>query len=380
MILVAPDSYKGTLTAAEAAAAIVEGFRLNWPELECVALPLGDGGDGTLAALMAAVGGVEHAVGVNDPLGRPIEATYCILEDGTAILEMATASGLTLLRGEELDVLRASTCGTGQLLDAARKRSGTLALGIGGSATVDGGLGMARALGVRFLDARGDEVTGAVHMENISHIDASGLSPDWGEVRLRVMCDVDNPLNGPRGAARVFGPQKGASIEEVWLLQRGLANLGQRLEQFCGEPVADEPGAGAAGGLGAMLRGVLGADLLPGAEVALDLVGFDRMLEQDCDLVVTGEGRLDHQTLSGKLPLAVSRRARKRGVPTVAIPGSLEVEAEGALRGEFDALVPVQPPQGNDAAVLAPSCLLRLTAARVAACLRVGRSMKGSGM
>ncbi len=379
MILVAPDSYKGTLTAAEAAVAIVEGFGLGWPTLECVALPLGDGGDGTLAALMSAVGGVAQSVGVNDPLGRPIEATYCILEDGTALLEMAAASGLTLLRGEELDVLRASTWGTGQLLDAARRRSSTLALGIGGSATVDGGLGMARALGVRFLDAQGAEVTGPAHMENIIDIDTAGLSPGWAGVTLRVMCDVDNPLNGPRGAARVFGPQKGASTEEVRVLQRGLANLGQRLEQFRGESLVDEPGAGAAGGLGAMLRGLLGADLLPGAEVALDLVGFDRMLEPDCDLVVTGEGRLDRQTLSGKLPLAVSRRARRRAVPTVALPGSLEVEAEEALRAEFDALVPVQPPEGNDVDVTPPHLLLRLTAARVAACLRVGLSMRGRG-
>lgn len=379
MILVAPDSYKGTLTAAEGAAAIAGGFALGWPEMRCVTLPLGDGGDGTVSALMAGVGGVLHSAVVTDPLGRPIEAEYGLLRDGTALLEMAAASGLTLLRGEELDVFRASTCGTGQLLDAARRRSSALVLGIGGSATVDGGLGMARALGVRFLDARGGEVTAPAQLESVTCIDVGGLPGDWAGVSLRVMCDVNNPLVGPGGAAGVFGPQKGASPEQVRMLERGLANLGRVLEEFRGEEVADCPGAGAAGGLGAMLRGLLGAELLPGAEVALDLVGFDRMLERGCDLVVTGEGRLDRQTLSGKLPLAVSRRARRRGVPTIAIPGILEAGVEEILRGEFDAVIPVQPLEGGeiDAALAAP--LLRLVSARIAACLRVGWSLKGVG-
>ncbi|MFO8059594.1 MAG: glycerate kinase [Bacillota bacterium] len=379
MILVAPDSYKGTLTAAEAAAAIAEGFDLGWPGIECVVLPLGDGGEGTVSALAAAVGGVYRAADVSDPLGRPVEAAYCLLRDGTALLEMAAASGLILLRDGELDVFRASTFGTGQLLETARSCSRKLVLGIGGSATAEGGLGMARALGVRFLDERGDEVTRPAELERITDIDAGGLSPDWADVTLRVMCDVDNPLNGPWGAARVFGPQKGASPEQVRVLEAGLAHLGRLLEKFSGERVVDCPGAGAAGGLGAMLRGLLGAELLPGAEVALDVAGFDRVVEGGCELVVTGEGRLDRQTLSGKLPLAVSRRARKRAVPVVAIPGAVETGIEGTLRLEFDALIPVQSSEAEVDASRAAD-LLRATSARAAACLRVGRSVRGSEM
>lgn len=372
MVLFAPDSYKGTLTSEEAARAMAEGFREAWPEAECLLLPLGDGGEGTADALMAVIGGRRQCIDAADPLGRTVRAGFVMLNDGTAILEMAAASGLTLLTDEEKDPLRATTAGTGQLLMAARERTRELILGIGGSATVDGGLGMARILGARFLDARGGEITMPGDLHRLVCIDAGAVERDWQGVRLRVMCDVDNPLTGCLGAARVFGPQKGATPRDVELLDRGLNRVGSVLEDMTGERIVDVPGAGAAGGLGAMLRGLLGAELLPGAGLAMNIAGFDDHTEEGIDLVVTGEGRMDAQTLNGKLPLAVSRRARRAGVPVVALPGSLDSDAESSLMDEFDAIVPVVSVNGPGIPTGDPFELLRRLCMRVAYCLRTG--------
>ncbi len=375
MVLFAPDSYKGTLTSEEAARAMARGFETAWPEAQCLLLPLGDGGEGTAEALRTAVGGRWHGVDVADPLGRRIRAGFVTLEGGTAVLEMAAASGLTLVTDEERNPLRATTAGTGHLLLAARERTEDLIIGIGGSATIDGGLGMARALGVRFWDCRGEEISTPGELHRLTRIDPGGVMGDWRGARLRVMCDVDNPLAGCRGAARVFGPQKGASPQEVRLLEGGLTRVGSLLDDMTGESVTDAPGAGAAGGLGAMLKALLGAELVPGAELALDITGFDRYLERGVDLVFTGEGRMDGQTLNGKLPLAVSRRARRSGIPVVALPGSLDPDAEVSLLEEINAVVPVVG--GNDPEIPtgSPGELLGRLCMRVAHCLRTGSGL-----
>jgi len=374
-VLIAPDSFKGTLTAGEAASALSAGLSDSVQQLCAVLLPLGDGGEGTLQAMLTAVGGSVHRVPVKDPLHRTVSATVGMLATGEAFVEMAQASGITLLDEDELDPMRAGSYGTGQLLDAARLRTDRIIIGIGGSATVDGGAGMARALGVRFLDSRGNEiVAGGEGLTEVASVDTSGLHSDWHNIQVKVMCDVDNPLTGPRGAARVFGPQKGAKGDDVRRLECGLQNLAGLLDEMAGRPVSEQPGAGAAGGLGAMLAALLNASLMPGAELALDLAGFDSLLCDSVDLVVTGEGLLDEQTLGGKLPLAVARRCRAVGVPAVAIPGAVDPEAEKKLSAEFAAILPASYPQ-------VPSCLscpaakalLSNAARRLGCCLQLSR-------
>lgn len=372
MVLFAPDSYKGTLTSEEAARAMVRGFGAAWPEAQLLILPLGDGGEGTAEALRTAVGGRWHRVDAEDPMGRTVRAGFVVLTSGTAVIEMAAASGLTLVNEEDRDPLRATTAGTGHLLLSARERTRDLILAIGGSATVDGGLGMARVLGARFLDSTGEEITTPGELHRLTRIDPGDVARDWQGIRLRVMCDVDNPLTGCRGAARVFGPQKGATPRQVQMLEGALRRLGSHLDDMAGEDISGASGAGAAGGLGAMLKGLLGAELLPGAELALDITGFDRYLRGGVDLVVTGEGRMDGQTLNGKLPLAVSRRARRAAVPVVALPGSLDPDAELSLLEEFDAVVPVDSAADPGGSAGDPGELLSKLCMRVACCLRIG--------
>ncbi len=340
-IIVAPDSYKGTLTAAEAATAIEEGLRATWPRIDVEAVPLGDGGDGTVEALNAALDGRWFEAEVRDPLGAPVLARYGLLPDGTALVDMASASGLILVPENRRNPYCTSTYGTGQLLLAAGDRSHHVVMGIGGSATVDCGVGMARAMGARFLDAQGEEVRGGPgEFPRIREVDFGETARRWRrEVRLEIMSDVDNPLVGSRGAARVFGPQKGARPEDVPGLDRALSHLGELLSIEADRDVRKIPGAGAAGGMGAMLVAMLGARLLPGAELALDLVRFDERLP-GCDLVVTGEGRLDAQTLSGKLPLVVAQRARRWDVPVAVLPGSLEPGSQAQLAERFDYIEP----------------------------------------
>lgn len=376
MWLISPDSFKGTLSASDACRAIARGVRLGWPGQPWESLPLGDGGDGTVAALTEAVGGVWKQVRVCDPLGRAVDAAFSVLADGESLLEMASASGLTLLQANELDPLRADTYGTGQLLLAASEVSDRITLGIGGSATVDGGIGFGRALGFRFLDAGGREVTApGPRMREIERIDDSSVLLNPDRIRLLVMCDVDNPLMGEEGAARIFGPQKGAGPDEVEMLEYGLARLGAVLEEFSGRHIRDMPGSGAAGGLGAALVGLLGAELLPGAERALDLVQFDRRLSRGVQLVLTGEGCLDAQSLGGKLPVSVARRARSMGIPAVALPGMVSGEDMVALRGEFAAIVPAIPEGFVLEDEAAAARLLVAASERATSCIRLGNAL-----
>jgi len=342
-VLVAPDSFKGTLTAPEATAAIARGLKRLSPPARIRCLPLADGGEGTVDVVVSARGGHVVWAEVHDPLGRPVRAPIGILPDGTAVVEMASASGLGLLAPRERDPLRASSFGTGELLLAALERSRRVVLGLGGSATVDGGLGAAVALGARALDAGGRPVPlGGGGLSVLSRLDVTGLQPLVHGASIRLACDVTNPLVGERGAARVFGPQKGADPGQVVQLARGLEGLATLLEDLTGQAVARLPGAGAAGGVGAMLAALLGADLVPGADLVLNVVEFDRRAE-GCSLILTGEGRADAQTLDGKLPMVVAGRGRRAGIPVALVAGMVDKPARPRLERFFDVIIDCHP-------------------------------------
>ena len=328
-VLVAPCTFKGSLSAREAAAAIARG--LSGSGMDCLELPLSDGGEGLVDCFASLPGSERAEVEVTGPLpGMSVTAGYALLGGGrTAAVEMAAAAGLPLLSEDRRNPMLTTTRGFGQLiLDALRRGAVQLILGLGGSATVDGGSGMASALGVRLLDSAGERLPdGGGALRGLEEIDVSALAPELAGAELKVACDVDSPLLGSDGAARVFGPQKGATPGMVEELELGLARLAGRLKVDLGRDVADLRGAGAAGGLGAGLVGFLGARLLAGAELVMDAVGFDARLEE-VDLLITGEGRLDGQSLRGKAPAAAARRAAARGVPAVAFAGRADLGDE----------------------------------------------------
>ena len=328
-IAIVPNAFKGSLTAAQAAGCIERGFRKALPDVCTVKIPMADGGDGTVLAIVAATGGRQVKCFVGDPLGRKIRSGFGVSGDGqTAVIEMASASGLALLKPGERNPLLTSSRGTGELIRAALDlKVKEILVGIGGSATNDGGTGMARALGVRFLDERNRELAdngGA--LAKLSRIDISGLDKRLKDTKVLVACDVDNPLCGPRGAARVYGPQKGATPAMVNQLDAGLKQLAAVIKKDLGLKVDKLPGAGAAGGLGAGLVAFLDARMRPGVEIVSAAIGLEKKLA-GCDLVVTGEGRLDGQTAFGKAPAGVAKVARKLGIPVIAICGSLSPDA-----------------------------------------------------
>ncbi|MEU8551228.1 glycerate kinase [Streptomyces roseoverticillatus] len=327
-VLIAADKFKGSLTAVEVARHVTAGLRRGADAagrpLDVAALPVADGGDGTVDAAVAA-GFERREVRVTGPAGAPVTAAYA-LRGGTAVVEMAEASGLRRLPGGEPAPLTATTYGTGELVRAALDAGArTLVLGIGGSATTDGGAGMLSALGARLLDASGAPVRpGGAALAGLATADLSGLDPRLRDVGLVLASDVDNPLTGPAGAAAVYGPQKGAGADDVALLDAALAHYAAVLD---GGALAGTAGAGAAGGLGYGALAGLGAVFRPGIEVILDVLGFAGALA-DADLVITGEGSLDAQTLRGKAPAGVAAAARARGVPVVAVCGRLTLSTE----------------------------------------------------
>ncbi|MGW0605092.1 glycerate kinase [Streptomyces sp. NPDC002640] len=330
-VLIAADKFKGSLTAVEVAERVAAGLRTAVPEVETVSLPVADGGDGTVAAAVAS-GFERHEVRVAGPLGAPVTAAFAVRGE-TAVVEMAEASGLQRLPAGELAPLTASTHGSGELLRAALDAGArTLVFGVGGSATTDGGAGMLTALGARFLDARGQELgPGGGALGALASVDLSGLDPRLsdGTVELVLASDVDNPLTGPSGAAAVYGPQKGASPQDVAVLDAGLTRYAEVLERAVGPRaagLAQAPGAGAAGGIGFAAL-LLGARFRAGIEVLLEVVGFDAELRR-AGLVVTGEGSLDAQTLRGKAPAGVAAAAVAAGVPVVAVCGRLALSPE----------------------------------------------------
>ncbi|MCM2320535.1 MAG: glycerate kinase [Pseudomonas sp.] len=324
-IVIAPDSFKESLSAAEVAAAIATGLREVWPQAELLCRPMADGGEGTVVALIAATGGEYRECVVRGPLGEPVAATWgWIAASRSAVIEMAAASGLQLVPADSRDVLRACTFGTGELiraaLDAGAER---IVLGFGGSATNDAGSGMLRALGVRFEDAEGRLLqTGGAALAQLARIDLSGLDPRLQAVDFEVACDVDNPLCGPRGASQVFGPQKGATPEQVRQLDAALAHFADVCAHSLGRDGRDLPGSGAAGGIGFAARTFLAATFRPGIELVAEVSGLEQAVV-GADLVITGEGRIDLQTLHGKTPMGVASIAKRHGVPVVALAGML---------------------------------------------------------
>jgi glycerate 2-kinase len=329
-VVVAPNAFKGSMSATQAAKAIARGVREVWPGAVVVEVPVADGGEGTTEALVAANAGTYHWVNVKGPIGDSVLASYGLIDGGgTAVLELASASGFALLPASRRDVARASTFGFGQLLDAARTAGvESIIAGIGGSATNDAGAGMAQAIGWGLLDAQGNELPrGGLALSRLERIDGSGVDSRWHGIKVRVACDVTNPLTGPHGASRVYGPQKGADQAMVELLDMALTRFALVVKKDLGKDVDTTPGAGAAGGTGAGMIAFLGAELTPGAPLVVGASGFDRQLT-GADLVITGEGQADSQTAYGKAPGEVARRAKAAGVPVLLVAGSKGPGAE----------------------------------------------------
>ena len=342
--VLAIDSFKGSLSSLEVAEAVERGILSVFADCEAVKIPMADGGEGTMEALVYATSGKTVTVNTFDPLMRPIKAAYGILGDGvTAVVELAAASGLPLLAVNERDPMKTTTFGTGVLIAHALKQGcRNFVLGIGGSATNDGGIGLLSALGFRFLDTEGKEVEPiGEKLSDIEHIDCDNIMKELSECSFRVACDVTNPLYGPNGAAYVYAPQKGASDETVKLLDKGLQHYASVIEKDIKIAVFSFSGAGAAGGTGAGLMAMLNATLLPGVELVLESLGFDKILD-GCDLVITGEGRIDRQTAMGKAPAGVAAAARKKGIPVIAIAGAVEDREELGKAG-FNACFSILP-------------------------------------
>jgi len=342
-IVVAPDSFKGSLTALKVADAIRDGIKRVVPEAEIDEVPMADGGEGTVQALVDATDGQMITEEVCDPLGNQIEADFGILGDGvTAVIEMAAASGLPLVPEARRNPMFTTTYGTGELIRAALDRGcRKLIVGIGGSATVDGGAGMAQALGARLLDKNGDEVSrGGGGLENLDRIDVSKLDPRITESATVVACDVDNPLIGPRGGPEVYGPQKGATPEMVRKLDEYLDKYADIIKRDLGADVKEVPGAGAAGGLGAGLMAFLNAELRSGIDIVIEASGLEQHLK-GADLVITGEGKIDRQTIYGKTPIGVARAAKKYGIPVIGIGGGISEDASVVYENGIDALMSI---------------------------------------
>jgi glycerate kinase len=344
-IVIAPDSFKESLTADEAARAIEAGLAEIWPAAQFVRVPQADGGEGTVAALVAATGGQIEYRQVSGPLGEPVEAFFGLSGDGqTAIIEMAAASGLALVPPGLRDPRLTTSYGTGELIRAALDAGARqLILGIGGSATHDGGVGMAQALGGRFLDAEGIELPpGGAALARLAHIDLGGFDTRLARCRIEVACDVTNPLIGPKGAAAIFAPQKGATPQMVPQLDAALAQLARIIKLDLGLQVAGIAGAGAGGGMGAGVIAFLGARLEPGISIVIRATGLEQALK-GADLVITGEGRIDGQTVHGKTPAGVAQLARTHGIPVIGLAGSLGYDA-GLVHGHgIDAIFGILP-------------------------------------
>jgi len=323
-LVIAPDSFKESLSASAVAEAIATGWARVFPDAELLCCPMADGGEGTVDAVLAVVAGERRECTVQGPLGAAVQAHWGWLPGQQAMIEMASASGLHLVPAAERDVRLASSYGTGELiraaLDAGARR---IVLGLGGSATNDAGAGLLQALGVRFLGIDGNELApGGAALQQLQHIDLTGLDTRLAQVEVMVAADVDNPLCGPKGASAVFGPQKGANPVQVAQLDSALGHFADVMAATLGDDVRYQPGVGAAGGLGFAAKAVLKAQFRPGVELVAELCGLAEML-QGADLVITGEGRLDGQSLHGKTPVGVARLARSAGVPVIALAGSL---------------------------------------------------------
>ena len=374
-IVIAPDSFKESLSAPQVAEAIAAGWRQVFADAEILLRPMADGGEGTVDAVLAASGGERRELRVRGPLGEAVTAHWGWLGEGTAVLEMAAASGLHWVPRDSRDATRACSFGTGELIRAALDAGATrIILGLGGSATNDGGAGLLRALGVRWLDVEGRELApGGLALARLAQIDLRGLDPRLLRVQVEVAADVDNPLCGPRGASRVFGPQKGASPAQVEALDAALAHYARVMAATLGEDHAQFPGVGAAGGLGFAARALLKARFRPGIELVAELSGLAAAV-QGADLVITGEGRLDSQSLHGKTPVGVARIAKAAGVPVLALAGSLGEDYQALYAAGIDAAFSLAPgPLSLEQALAGAAAELQARACDLARLWRLAR-------
>lgn len=378
-IVIAPDSYKESLSAEEVANQIEAGFCEIFPDAEFIKLPMADGGEGTVAALVAATHGHIVRKTVTGPLGDQVEAFYGLTGDGgTAIIEMAAASGLELVPVALRNPLLTTTYGTGELIrDALDSGVRHIIIGIGGSATNDGGVGMVQALGGRFLDRQGQQITqGGGSLGLLDRIDLSQLDARLANCRIEVACDVTNPLTGSLGASAIFGPQKGATSEMIELLDVGLTRYSEIVKRDLGKDIAQVPGAGAGGGMGAATMAFLNADLRPGIEIVVQAAGLEAVVA-DADLVITGEGRLDSQTIHGKTPIGVARVAKQFGIPVIGIAGGLTADVGVVHAHGIDAVFSVlyrfctQREALQDAAAN-----VHMAARNIAAVLKIGQQLR----
>lgn len=377
-ILIASDSFKGSATTMEVADCIEKGILGICPELEIIKLPMADGGEGTVETLVAGMDGDLVHLEVRGPLGDKVQAKYGIIQDDTAIIEMAEASGLVLVEEERRNPLLASTYGTGELILSSLERGlKRIYVGIGGSATNDGGMGMAKALGYSFLDREGKELPeGGGALGELESIDRSNVTPLLEDAEITVMCDVENPLYGPDGAAFVYGPQKGADPEMVQLLDRNLRHFAEVLKRDMNVEIADIPGSGAAGGLGGGLMAFCRAELKPGIEMVLDVQRFGDLL-LEVDLVITGEGRIDGQSVKGKVPAGIARRAKRLEKPVIAIAGGIGEGAEGLYEMGVDLILPiVERPMDLKDAMKDAKVLLEKAGARLARLISLTDKLK----
>ena len=344
-VVAASDSFKGSLTSLEVAQSVEEAFHEVYPSCQVTKVNVADGGEGTMDALRQTLGGEIQPIPVHDPLGREIIANYVILDDKvTAVIEMSAASGLPLLKPEERNPLLTSTYGTGELiLDALKKGCRKFLVGIGGSATNDAGIGMLNALGYSFLDKDGNElppVGGS--LDKIEHICQDNRNPALSVSEFIIACDVKAPLYGPEGAAYVFAPQKGADPEMAQKLDNGLRHFAEVSAEALGHDYSQMQGAGAAGGLGYAFRQFISGRLERGVEMVLDAIHFDEIIS-GADLVVTGEGKVDSQTLTGKTPFGVAQRAIKASIPVIAIGGKVEIDTAQARMAGFESVIQITP-------------------------------------
>ena len=378
-IIVAPDSFKGSVSAVGVASAMERGILSVLPDAQVVKVPIADGGEGTVEAMIAATDGRLVTTTVVGPLGELVEASFGILGDEkTAVIEMAAASGLPLMPVDRRDPRITTTYGTGQLIKAALDLGiRNLIIGIGGNATNDGGVGMAQALGGRFLNGQGQEIGyGGSLLSTLQHIDLAGFDPRILESNIMVACDVDNPLCGPKGASAVYGPQKGATPEIVLELDEALCNYARIAEQVTGKDVMNDPGAGAAGGLGAGLLFFTPASLRPGVEIVLEVTGFAELVT-DAHLVITGEGRTDFQTAYGKAPVGVAKVAKQYQVPVICLSGGLGKDADHVLEHGIDGLMSITAgPMTLAECMDQGTNLIEAGTARVCRLLQIGSGIK----
>lgn len=378
-IVLAPDSFKGSFSSLEVIEHLEEVARRHFSPLEVVKVPIADGGEGTVDALVTAAKGEYRTVEVMGPLPEMrVKAKYGIIHGKTAVIEMAQASGLPLIPTGKRDPLNATTYGTGELIRKALDEGiRDFIIGIGGSATNDGGIGAAQALGVKFLDGSGKEVgLGGKQLQHIEKIILDDMDPRIKESTITVICDVSNPLTGPHGATAVYGPQKGVTEETFNILESGMKNYERLIKETTGMDMSKVPGSGAAGGLGAALVAFFGAVLKPGIDTILDYVRFEELIE-GADLVITGEGRIDGQSLYGKVPVGIARRCKSKGVKVIAIVGGMGPGAQKVYDCGIASIMPiVNAPISLDEAIARSQELLKDAADRMFRFIKLGMELK----